>query len=412
MNTKLHLLLILTTCISIHSMEKPITKPAAMPEGLAFPIQDIWLNVIARSCCKWKLRNTCRYFYHFASIANDKIFLQNPLVMEQDFMEQYALYYAALNDGAIICNLLSQGLDPNLHDNEWFNRKYLLDYAFNNRNMVMINALLNHPQIDLKFAFSYLLRYGFLEIAQNMLTTDTIDILLGVCCGFMSDKNADLLTHILSLKNDAETLSGLLKNAICNGHVKIARILLDNNAQVNVIRDDIDPTPLHMALNHLPMLKLLLEYGADINRLDDCDVTPLEQAIQCQNLKATQLLLNHGAYLDTQKTFLIDMIGSIPNIQLIKLLLNKGVNINAKDQYNNTALSVAVHYRRTEVIPLLLAHPDIDVNPINNFGRTPLDIAIKERNDDLYPQSKDIYDDIIQLLIKHGAKKSIFLHHV
>jgi len=52
---------------------------------------------------------------------------------------------------------------------------------------------------------------------------------------------------------------------------------------------------------------------------------------------------------------------------------------------------------------LLLTHPDIDVNAINNSGKTPLDIII-EKCTGLYYSVW--LNSIIKLFTKHGAKRS------
>lgn len=422
------------SCTNLYSMERQTTE-LLMPEGLTFPIKELWLKIIAQSCCKWKLRETCKYFRDFASIANDEIFLQNPLVIEQDLLRRCALYYAELNDDAIICNLLSQSLDPNLTDKH---AESLLNYAFINQNTIMINALSNHPNLTPKafqHAFSCALKYGPLKIAQEMLTIKTVDTLKHIYGKYILDKNVDLLTHILSLTNDDKTLSQLLVYAVSANQTKIVRILLNNKANINSMNDYGQPL-LHIAINHLPMLKLLLECGADINVMDGARSTPLEYAISRCKLSAVQFLLNHGAQLNTQKSWLTKAIGSLVGKELkelTKILLSKGININARNENNNTALSIAACYRRNEIIPLLLAHPDINVNPINDRDLTPLDIAITQlyENTGCYNCSAKVsaesnfyctrcnrkssasdYNDMVLLLIQHGAKTSYDLQKI
>ena len=58
------------------------------------------------------------------------------------------------------------------------------------------------------------------------------------------------------------------------------------------------------------------------------------------------------------------------------LLQQKNLNINQRDyDERNTALHFASSWGHTEIIKLLLNHPNIKVNITNDDGRTPLDIT-------------------------------------
>lgn len=407
MNTKLYLFLfILMPYVPTRSMEKYLLK-RSLPDGIELKVEDIWLNIIARCSAKWKLRETCTYFRDFASITNDKIFLQNPLIIEPDLLKEHALYHAELNHGAIITNLLNQGLDPNMLDSD----KHLIDYAVLNENLDLIKLLTKHPKYiiyDLKHPFSLALQRGLLEAAKYMLTIDTIDILMPTYHKHISDQNTTVLMHILSLKNDTFTTSQLLLTAALKGQVKIARILLDHNADVNGVSAG-RKTPLRQALNHLLMLELLIEHGANIENINKYNETLLETAVQYGAMKNIQFLINHGASLTTRPGKEPLIIYAILNrcIQPIKLLLNKGVDVNERSTEGCAPLSVAVRNHCTASIPLLLAHPDIDVNVTVN-DETPLDIAIRNLDRGIIFNKSMLSEcnDIINLLTEHGGKTS------
>jgi hypothetical protein len=59
---------------------------------------------------------------------------------------------------------------------------------------------------------------------------------------------------------------------------------------------------------------------------------------------------------------------------------NPTVNINWKNanEHDYTCLQIACEYGRSSIVPLLLAHPDINVNQKNNWGGTPLLLACVE----------------------------------
>jgi ankyrin repeat protein len=62
---------------------------------------------------------------------------------------------------------------------------------------------------------------------------------------------------------------------------------------------------------------------------------------------------------------------------LVKLLLNKGLDVNKKGQGGDTPLHNAVVYNRLSMVKLLLDH-GADLSITNDHNQTPLDIAVEE----------------------------------
>ena len=80
------------------------------------------------------------------------------------------------------------------------------------------------------------------------------------------------------------------------------------------------------------------------------------------------------------------------NIEAVKKHLDAGTDVNAKNDYGNTALHGAAIIDCTEVAELLIAK-GADVNAKFDDGKTPLDLAIKHKN-----------TETADLLRKHGGK--------
>jgi len=93
-----------------------------------------------------------------------------------------------------------------------------------------------------------------------------------------------------------DTYSGYaLSSAATLGHTEIVQLLLDRGANVDIASDDgYRPLIEAIAANQTPIVQLLLERGADPNRMA-ASLTPLEFAIQDNNVAAVKLLLQAGA---------------------------------------------------------------------------------------------------------------------
>jgi hypothetical protein len=85
------------------------------------------------------------------------------------------------------------------------------------------------------------------------------------------------------------------------GHERVAKILLENGAAVDV-KDNIDRTALHIAaqFGHEPVAKLFLENGAAVDAKDKYDWTALHWAAENGHEHVTKLLLENGAAVDAK----------------------------------------------------------------------------------------------------------------
>src|SRR6187397_2777148 len=105
------------------------------------------------------------------------------------------------------------------------------------------------------------------------------------------------------------------------GHVDVARLLLDTGTDVNAV-DQNDITPLFMAIgsNRIPMARFLIDRGANINAKDWYGRTPLFAAIEMRNVDLDYQTFEHIVNAEERKVIL----------EFTEYLLDKGVDANIR----------------------------------------------------------------------------------
>lgn len=112
--------------------------------------------------------------------------------------------------------------------------------------------------------------------------------------------------------------------------------------------------------NRPKTLKLLLEYGADINlSTEDKKETALIIAARTFNIECVRILLAHKADVNAKdregETAFLKIAFSNEE-DIARLLLENGADIDAMDRYGETALSGPLKHERFERVRFLLEH--------------------------------------------------------
>lgn len=127
-----------------------------------------------------------------------------------------------------------------------------------------------------------------------------------------------------------------------------------------------DPTLFDAAsAGYIAVVRRLLERGADVNGKNEAGETALHLAAQNDRCN------------------------------VIELLLERGADVNAKNKLDETALHSATRYDKLSSVQLLL-HNGADINARNSFGQTAIHQAAKSG-----------YNKVIELLLNQGADDSI-----
>jgi ankyrin repeat protein len=162
---------------------------------------------------------------------------------------------------------------------------------------------------------------------------------------------------------------GSLFKAIEAGDMPRVIELLNRGARLSALLPDGFPpgasyhrrtTPLHRAVwaKQIPVARLLLDRGADINARDNADETPLQYAVwdgpgyEREIAEIATFLLEHGAnpnvyYKGSHETPLYRAIGSA-NVELVRVLLKHGADRSLQNQSGWTVWQYATNRLDTE----------------------------------------------------------------
>ena len=262
-----------------------------------------------------------------------------------------------------ICKLLlERGADPNasaaLGSNGWTPLyRAVMDNQIKIVELLLENgANVNGHSIDGWRPLIMAAKQGFFDICQLLLNRE-------------ADPNA------------ATTASkdgwNPLYRASLEGHSKIVRLLLDRGADPE--KTSIDGwTPLLIASSkgHSEVVRLLLERKLNVNARNRSGKSALAVAAQAGWTPIVErLVAQNKIEIDGRcgrgRTPLFWAAES-GHVDILKLLLDKQVDLNAQDSYKATALSFAARHGKVAAVETLLSDPRVEFQSKDVFGRSAL----------------------------------------
>ena len=234
-----------------------------------------------------------------------------------------------------------------------------LMYAINEQNIDIIKLLLQY-KADINYKTPA--KRTPLMIATQLGNVDIVKLLIENKASTKTEiplifisiehKKKEMIDFYLP-KTDVNTVSqydNLLTISIIAQDVDIFKKILPKTKHLINKKSPggIYPLFLSISLGNVEIIKLLLESGADINIKNENGETPLNMAI-----------IQGG------------------NPELIDLLLKFKANPNTQGYYNMSALMIATQYKRPQIIKKLLPISDIYLK--NNMGETALFYSIYDK---------------------------------
>ncbi len=173
------------------------------------------------------------------------------------------------------------------------------------------------------------------------------------------------------------------------GSLATAMVLFEAGADVNLkgARHTRSAAAMAASEGHAHVLEYLMEQGANWSETEG-STSPIHLAAEEGQYDVLMMLLDRGVDVNIKdehgRTALFYAVEEGQTSE-VKLLLEKGADVNAKDELGRTALSFAAEEDQTTVAAMLLdAGAEADVK--DESGRTPLDYAAEEGSEDLLGQ--------------------------
>jgi ankyrin repeat protein len=219
-------------------------------------------------------------------------------------------------------------------------------------------------------------------------------------------QGADINRLIPTVETDErgmyEGTTTYLIEAASRGQIQTVRFLLENAANPNIVASFTGQTALLAAASrgHSEIVDVLLEHGADSSAVDHpSKFSAIEYGIANENASVVRSLLGAGAR-PIFRRLSFNKEGGTAARDIVLMLLERGVDINKRDDWGRTPLMWAAQSAPLETVQFLI-DCGADVNIVS--GKNMNGVSSNETALQLAKRAKRT--DVVALLLQHGANE-------
>lgn len=165
------------------------------------------------------------------------------------------------------------------------------------------------------------------------------------------------------------------------------KTLADKGANPNRLSNGVSPLSRAVGKENLTSAAMLVRLGADPSLPNKNGIIPLYQAVRLNHAVLAGVLLHRSEQPANDANWqtpvgetLINMAVASENTALLRVLAEKGANVNAVDYLENTPLHLAAERGMADAVDLLVSHGAY-VDAINIMGTTPIMAAAQRGHD-------------------------------
>ncbi|KAL9621311.1 MAG: hypothetical protein Q9160_004202 [Pyrenula sp. 1 TL-2023] len=217
--------------------------------------------------------------------------------------------------------------------------------------------------------------------------------------GAIKSCSEDVVRLLLNRGANANVVDGRYGSPLCQalnqGSADIAKLLIMKGANVNS-RGPNMRSAIYVAASKglLGVVHLLLQNGVNANAQNGHDGQPLIAAIWARSEEVVRLLLDYGTDLNKTSGDSLSQAINVEQLNIFKLLIEKGADINAPDLDGVRPIYHAAHQCQKDMVQILLQN-GADVNVLGGFYGFPLTAATSA--------SRGLSGDVLRLLLDYGA---------
>lgn len=269
--------------------------------------------------------------------------------------------------------------------------EYLIDYGtINKKEFLLLGVDIYDAHLK---ALNEACAHDHLHIVSFLIENDHIHseiefpLSTSACKG-----NLSIVQYLMEY--DSKHINKALFYGVINGHYHVAKYLLENGANPNYNDNMVTVAAIY---GHIEVVTLLMDYGHDIHRDNDCI---FRECCIYDQYNMIKFLLENGVNPDNYNQALLNATSN-GRLKIVELLLEYGAN-------NHEALYYSAKYGSVKVTQLLLNRGFNNNNALSisiKNGHFTISKLLMEygMND---PLNNDLlnYLEFVKLMIKHGIK--------